>query len=215
MNAVDGRPCQLTVCRGCCCGTRKKVPGVDHKAQLARLSAIDDHSGRTVPVRTSKCLGICFESNVVVVQPSQEGRAAGGRPVWLGRVTEDKLVEAIDDWIFEGGPGLAPLPAVLADHITSKDAKKPKKRKKPKHSKSAKKERRKEREKAERKAAGKAAKQAGEAGPGPKADRKAEKDKLGKKDKKRKKDKAKGKTEKAASGKGKKGKKGKKKSGKK
>ncbi|MFJ9555354.1 (2Fe-2S) ferredoxin domain-containing protein [Nocardiopsis sp. NPDC101807] len=143
MSAAEGRPCQLTVCRGCCCGTRKKVPGVDHEAQLARLGAIDDHSGRTVPVRTSKCLGICFQANVVVVQPSREGRAAGGAPVWLGRVTEDELVEAIDDWIFDGGPGLAPLPAVLADHVTSKDAKKPKKAKKPKHSKAAKKERRK------------------------------------------------------------------------
>ncbi|GAA1000033.1 (2Fe-2S) ferredoxin domain-containing protein [Nocardiopsis tropica] len=143
MSAAEGRPCQLTVCRGCCCGTRKKVPGVDHRAQLARLGAIEDHSGRTVPVRTSKCLGICFEADVVVVQPSREGRAAGGRPVWLGRVTEDELLEAIDDWIFDGGPGLAPLPAVLADHVTSKDAKKPKKGKKPKHSKAAKKERRK------------------------------------------------------------------------
>ncbi|WP_304451367.1 (2Fe-2S) ferredoxin domain-containing protein [Nocardiopsis sp. YSL2] len=193
MNAVDGRPCQLTVCRGCCCGTKKKVPGVDHKAQLARLSTIDDHSGRTVPVRTSKCLGICFQANVVVVQPSQEGRAAGGRPVWLGQVTEDKLVEAIDDWIFEGGPGLVPLPAVLADHVTSKDAKKPKKRKKPKHSKSAKKERRKEREKAERKAERKAAKRAGEAEPdGKKSEtEKPGKKKPGKKDKKHKKGKKK------------------------
>ncbi|MFC9085578.1 (2Fe-2S) ferredoxin domain-containing protein [Nocardiopsis dassonvillei] len=145
MDTAQGRPCQLTVCRGCCCGTKKKVPGVDHKAQLARLRAIDDHSGRSVPVRTSKCLGICFQANVVVVQPSSVGRAAGGRPVWLGEVTEDKLVEAVDDWIFEGGPGIAPLPAVLADHVTSKDAKKPKKRKKPKHSKAAKKERKKDR----------------------------------------------------------------------
>ncbi|WP_017573327.1 hypothetical protein [Nocardiopsis halotolerans] len=123
---------------------------MDHKAQLARLSAIDDHSGRTVPVRTSKCLGICFQANVVVVQPSQEGRAAGGRPVWLGEITEDRLIEAVDDWIFGGGPGIAPLPAVLAGHVTSKDAEKPKKNKKPKHSKSAKKERRKAREKAEK-----------------------------------------------------------------
>jgi (2Fe-2S) ferredoxin len=145
VDTAQGRPCQLTVCRGCCCGTKKKVPGVDHKAQLARLRAIDDHSGRSVPVRTSKCLGICFQANVVVVQPSSAGRAAGGRPVWLGEVTEDKLVEAVDDWIFEGGPGIAPLPAVLADHVTSKDAKKPKKRKKPKHSKAAKKERKKDR----------------------------------------------------------------------
>ncbi|WP_306366499.1 (2Fe-2S) ferredoxin domain-containing protein [Nocardiopsis sp. CC223A] len=141
MGEIDGRPCRLTVCRGCCCGTRKKVPGVDHKAQLARLSAIDDHAGRTVPVRTSKCLGICFQANVVVVQPSQKGHAAGGRPVWLGEMTEDGLLDALDDWIFDGGPGLAPLPDALADHVTSKDAKKPKKRKRPKKAKAAEKER--------------------------------------------------------------------------
>ncbi|GAA1463004.1 (2Fe-2S) ferredoxin domain-containing protein [Nocardiopsis exhalans] len=127
------------------------MPGVDHKAQLARLSAIDDHSARRVPVRTSKCLGICFQANVVVVQPSQEGRAAGGRPVWLGQMTEDKLLDAVDDWIFDGGPGIAPLPAVLEEHVTSKDAKKPKKNKKPKQSKAAKKERKKAKEKSAKK----------------------------------------------------------------
>ncbi len=132
MSAIDGTPCKLTVCRGCCCGTRKKVPGVDHKAQLARLSAIDDHAARRVPVRTSKCLGICFQANVVVVQPSRQGRAAGGNPVWLGRMTEDRLLEALDDWIFDGGPGIAPLPVLLEEHVTSKDAKKPKKPKKSK-----------------------------------------------------------------------------------
>ncbi|PWV57563.1 hypothetical protein BDW27_102436 [Nocardiopsis sp. L17-MgMaSL7] len=132
MSAIDGTPCKLTVCRGCCCGTRKKVPGVDHKAQLARLSAIDDHAARRVPVRTSKCLGICFQANVVVVQPSRQGRAAGGNPVWLGRMTENRLLEALDDWIFDGGPGIAPLPALLEEHVTSKDAKKPKKPKKSK-----------------------------------------------------------------------------------
>ncbi|OLT26417.1 hypothetical protein BJF83_21140 [Nocardiopsis sp. CNR-923] len=161
MSGLGGRPCQLTVCRGCCCGRKKKVPGVDHKAQLARLSAIDDRSGCTVPVRTSKCLGICFQRNVVVVQPSQEGRTAGGRPVWLGGITDEALVEAIDDWIVRGGPGLAPLPDALADHVTSKDAKKPKKRKKAKDTKKAKntkKERKKAREKSERKARKKAAK---------------------------------------------------------
>lgn len=158
---------------------------MDHKAQLARLSAIDDHSGRSVPVRTSKCLGICFQANVVVVQPSQAGRAAGGRPVWLGEITEDKLVEAIDDWIFQGGPGVAPLPAVLADHVTSKDAKKPKKRKKPKHSKAAEKERRKAEKKREKDAArsggsdkegkgGKSGKGGGKAKDHKKKDKKAE-----------------------------------------
>ncbi|WDZ89531.1 (2Fe-2S) ferredoxin domain-containing protein [Nocardiopsis sp. HUAS JQ3] len=162
---------------------------MDHKAQLARLRAIDDHSGRSVPVRTSKCLGICFQANVVVVQPSSAGRAAGGRPVWLGEVTEDKLVEAVDDWIFEGGPGIAPLPAVLADHVTSKDAKKPKKRKKPKHSKAAKKERRKDR----REGAARPGKDGGK-----KKDEKSKKNKKDEKSEKNKKDKKSEKDEKKA-----------------
>lgn len=163
MSAIDGAPCKLTVCRGCCCGTRKKVPGVDHKAQLARLSAIDDHAARRVPVRTSKCLGICFQANVVVVQPSREGRAAGGRPVWLGRMTEDRLLEELDDWIFDGGPGIAPLPAALEEHVTSKDAKKPKKSKKRKKSResgpgSAKKDKKSKKDKKDKKRAKKAEK---------------------------------------------------------
>ncbi|OOC55040.1 MULTISPECIES: (2Fe-2S) ferredoxin domain-containing protein [Nocardiopsis] len=167
---------------------------MDHEAQLARLSAIDDHSGRTVPVRTSKCLDICFQANVVVVQPSQAGRAAGGRPVWLGGITEDALVEAVDDWIFEGGPGLAPLPAALAGHVTSKDAKKQKKQKKQKkrkeskeHSKAAGKEREKAGKKAEKRAEAerRAAKESG-----PDKDRSRPK-KSGKDKKKDKKDKRK------------------------
>ncbi|WP_369974505.1 (2Fe-2S) ferredoxin domain-containing protein [Nocardiopsis sp. FIRDI 009] len=159
------------------------MPGVDHKAQLARLSAIDDRSGRPVPVRTSKCLGICFQGNVVVVQPSQEGRAAGGRPVWLGQITDDALVEAIDDWISRGGPGLAPLPDALVDHVTSKDAKKPKKRKRPKNAKKAKKAK-KERKKAERKAEKKAKKAAEAAGSKRDGGKKTTKDRKPKKAKK-------------------------------
>lgn len=171
MSSVGDAPCRLTVCRGCCCGTRKKVPGVDHEAQFTRLSTIDDHTGRTVPVRRSECLDLCFEANVVVVQPSAQGRAAGGRPVWLGRVTDDHLVEALDDWIFEGGPGIAPLPEALCPHVTSKDAEKPEKGKKEKKdkvgkgapdqeagSKDDRVEKRKKAEKKARKKSGKAAK---------------------------------------------------------
>jgi len=166
------QPCRLVVCRGCCCGTKKKVPGVDHKAQLARLSGLEDHEGRSVPVRVSKCLGICFKANVVVVQPSSKGRASGGRPVWLGDFARDKLVDELDDWIFEGGPGIAPLPAVLEEHVTSKDAKKPKKQKKAKKSKKEKKERKEKRKKKDG-AAGKAGGAAG--GMSKKAKKKAEK----------------------------------------
>ncbi|MDT0301217.1 (2Fe-2S) ferredoxin domain-containing protein [Streptomonospora wellingtoniae] len=132
-----GRPCRLIVCRGCCCGTTEKRPGVDHEGQLKRLSGLRDGAGRDVPVRTSTCLGPCFQANVVVVQPSTEGREGGGRPVWLGEFTEDRLIDDLDDWIRAGGPGTAALPESLAERVTSKDAKKPKK---PKKSKKAKKD---------------------------------------------------------------------------
>ncbi|WP_046469550.1 hypothetical protein [Allosalinactinospora lopnorensis] len=133
------KPCRLVVCRGCCCGTRKKRPGVDHEGQLRRLSEVHDHKGRDIPVRVSECLDICFQANVVVVHPSSQGRARGGRPVWFGEMTEERLIEELDDWIFEGGPGVAPIPESLEIHVTSKDAKKPKKAKKAKKEKKAKK----------------------------------------------------------------------------
>ncbi|MFC7328751.1 (2Fe-2S) ferredoxin domain-containing protein [Marinactinospora rubrisoli] len=127
-----GPPTRLVVCRGCCCGTRKKRPGVDHRGQLRRLQALRDPADRPVPVRVSKCLGICFQANVVVVQPSAAGRAAGARPVWLGEFTEDVLIDELDAWIAAGGPGVAAMPESLVPHVTSKDAKKPKKKKRKK-----------------------------------------------------------------------------------
>ncbi|KIH96963.1 hypothetical protein LP52_22185 [Streptomonospora alba] len=135
-----GRPCRLVVCRGCCCGTAKKRPGVDHEGQLERLRGLRDGDGREVPVRTSTCLGICFQANVVVVQPSSAGRERGGRPVWIGGFTEDRLIDDLDTWVHDGGPGAAPLPESLAERVTSKDAEKPKKDKKAKKGKKEKKE---------------------------------------------------------------------------
>ncbi|MFC3999226.1 (2Fe-2S) ferredoxin domain-containing protein [Nocardiopsis sediminis] len=172
------RPCRLVVCRGCCCGTKKKRPGVDHRGQLERLGALTDHEGRGVPVRVSTCLGICFKANVVVVQPSSEGRAAGGRPVWLGDFTEDRLIDRLDDWIFAGGPGAAPLPEELAAHVTSKDAKKPKKSDRKKLKKRAERERK----RAEREDPG-----AGGDKKSKKKEKKKDKKAAGKKDKKKKK----------------------------
>jgi (2Fe-2S) ferredoxin len=99
----------VTVCRGCCCGT-PKVPQLDHTAQLAGLrQALDGIS----QVRVSDCLDACEHANVVVVQPSAAGRAAGGRPVWLGLVNDTDAAEDIAAWIRGGGPGLADPPGVL------------------------------------------------------------------------------------------------------
>jgi (2Fe-2S) ferredoxin len=82
------------------------VTGVDHAAQTARLRA-------EVPVRISACLDVCEQANVIVVQPSAAGRAAGARAVWLGLVNDPGATEDIVDWVRAGGPGVAPLPDIL------------------------------------------------------------------------------------------------------
>ncbi|GHH84693.1 hypothetical protein GCM10018793_49840 [Streptomyces sulfonofaciens] len=98
-------PCRVVVCRDCCCGS-PKVAGVDHAAQTARLRA-------AVPVRVSACLDVCERANVIVVQPSAAGRAAGARPVWLGLVNDPDATEDIISWVAAGGPGVAPPPEIL------------------------------------------------------------------------------------------------------
>ncbi|GAA0396220.1 (2Fe-2S) ferredoxin domain-containing protein [Streptomyces luteireticuli] len=109
-NAPAAAPCTVTVCRGCCCGT-PKIPGVDHAAQLARLRR--ELTGTDGRVRVTDCIDACEHGNVIVVQPSAEGRAAGGRPVWLGLVNDPDATADIATWIRDGGPGLAEPPGVL------------------------------------------------------------------------------------------------------
>ncbi|MGW4825663.1 (2Fe-2S) ferredoxin domain-containing protein [Streptomyces sp. NPDC004227] len=101
--------CTVTVCRGCCCGTAK-IPGVDHAAQLATLKAA---LGAVAQVRAVNCLDACEQANVIVVQPSSAGRAAGGRPVWLGLVNDPDATADIVAWVRVGGPGLAEPPDIL------------------------------------------------------------------------------------------------------
>ncbi|MFY1694169.1 hypothetical protein [Solwaraspora sp. WMMA2101] len=90
----------MTVCRGCCCGTRRKHPDVDHDRQLDVLRTAG-------PVQVSECLNACDRSNVVVVQPAPLARLLGARPVWLGGVLDDAAVSAVARWVTAGGPGLA------------------------------------------------------------------------------------------------------------
>ncbi|WP_405013972.1 (2Fe-2S) ferredoxin domain-containing protein [Kitasatospora sp. NBC_01539] len=103
-------PVTVTVCRGCCCGTSAKHPGVDHGGQLARLR---EGVGEAGTVRAVDCLDACGHSNVVVVSPSAEGRRAGGRPVWLGWVLADDMIDDVVGWVKAGGPGVVPAPGVL------------------------------------------------------------------------------------------------------
>ncbi|MEW1682580.1 (2Fe-2S) ferredoxin domain-containing protein [Streptomyces sp. NPDC093594] len=96
----------MTVCRGCCRGTAK-VPGTDHAAEVAVLKA---GLGAIAQVRAVNCLGACEQADVVVVQSSSPGRAAGGWPVRLGLVNDPGARGDIVVWVRVGGPGLADPP---------------------------------------------------------------------------------------------------------
>ncbi|MET9933979.1 MULTISPECIES: (2Fe-2S) ferredoxin domain-containing protein [unclassified Streptomyces] len=111
------RPCSLVVCRGCCCGDARKNPGTDHEAQLARLRAAAAASCGRLAVRTSDCLGPCAQANIVVLQPSTEGRRRGGRAAWVGFTLDDDCLDDVLAWAEAGGPGIAPPPATLALHL--------------------------------------------------------------------------------------------------
>lgn len=100
----------VTVCRGCCCGTTKKRPNVDH---AERLETLRDLLAGAAAVRVTDCLGPCERSDVMVVSPSPAGRRAGARPVWLGQLNGRHEAGAIADWVHEGGPGFADLPESL------------------------------------------------------------------------------------------------------
>jgi (2Fe-2S) ferredoxin len=82
---------------------------VDHAGQLASLKEMLP----APQVRISDCLDVCERSNVVVVSPSSAGRAAGGRPVWLGLVHDDEALADVAAWVDAGGPGIADMPRIL------------------------------------------------------------------------------------------------------
>ncbi|WP_329113330.1 (2Fe-2S) ferredoxin domain-containing protein [Streptomyces sp. NBC_01465] len=104
----------VTVCRDCCCGSAVKVPYLDHEAQLTDLRA---SLAGVAKVRRADCLDACERANVIVVQPSPEGRKAGGRPVWLGLVNDPGAAEDIVTWVRSGGPGLAEPPEILDFYV--------------------------------------------------------------------------------------------------
>jgi DNA-binding transcriptional ArsR family regulator len=103
----------VTLCRGCCCGTHRKHPAVDHTGQLALLR--ERLRGRA-RLRATTCLGPCQRSNVAVVTPSRNGRRHGAHPVWLGWLLDDTAIHALADWAHAGGPGIQPLPDTLSLH---------------------------------------------------------------------------------------------------
>lgn len=108
--------CVVTVCRGCCCGDPKQYPEVDHAGLLADLSRRTP-AGTTV--RVTDCLLRCEDANVVVVSPSKAARLVGASPIWLARILRHAQNEQIAGWIAAGGPGTAPMPPALTDHLTA------------------------------------------------------------------------------------------------
>ncbi|KOV78492.1 hypothetical protein [Nocardia sp. NRRL S-836] len=114
---------KITVCRGCCCGTARKHPDVDHDHQLAVLRS---RLGRAV--RVADCLDACEVSNVVVVVPGPAARAAGARPVWVGSVLADEAVDGVVEWVEAGGPGSAAAPPEVAARIVPAPAVRDKRR---------------------------------------------------------------------------------------
>lgn len=102
--------CTLTVCRDCCCGSALKHPTVDHDGQLERLRGALSPDHR---VRTSLCLDVCAEANVMVVHPTPAARRQGAAPVWFGLVLNDAVEADVVAWVRAGGPGVAEIPALL------------------------------------------------------------------------------------------------------
>lgn len=94
---LDGEPgFRVLLCDGCCCGTDRKHPEVDHGAQRERLIHAARRGGGTA--RSTGCVGRCAESNVVVV------RHRGGRATWLGRVLDHRTQRAVAAWLSAGAP---------------------------------------------------------------------------------------------------------------
>lgn len=80
---------------------------------MARLREAAAASDGRLAVRTTDCLGPCGQANVIVVQPSTEGRRRGARAAWIGWALDDDCTDDILAWVRAGGPGLAELPATL------------------------------------------------------------------------------------------------------
>ncbi|QES47359.1 hypothetical protein DEJ50_05490 [Streptomyces venezuelae] len=122
------RPCTLVVCRGCCCGTLRKLPGTDHAAQLARLQTAAAASEGRLAVRTVDCLGPCEQANIIVVQPTTEARRRGARAAWFGWVLDGTATDDIAEWALAGGPGTVPLPPALELHRVDPPSDRPEKK---------------------------------------------------------------------------------------
>ncbi len=96
---------RVIVCRGCCCGTERKHPDVDHDAQRDLLSQAAERGGGRLVV--SDCLKRCEVSNVVVVRVRGEVR-------WFGGVLAPEATRTLASWLEQGAPD--PMPDDVASY---------------------------------------------------------------------------------------------------
>lgn len=75
--------------------------------------------GGSAEVVATECLWACDLSNVVVVNPSPAGRAAGAKPAWVTHVNTVERARLVVGWVRDGGPGLASPPDELGEVHTA------------------------------------------------------------------------------------------------
>jgi hypothetical protein len=101
---------RVRMCRGCCCGTTRKHPDVDHD-RIADI--LESEIGPASALVRVDCLWACEHSNVVVVNPTANARQAGARAAWITQVNTPERAHALSTWVRQGGPGAAEPPAEL------------------------------------------------------------------------------------------------------
>ena len=106
----------IWVCRGCCCGTKSKHPGIDHKA-LER-QAREGAAAVGARYEATGCLGPCGQGNVVVVR-------ADGLTRWFRRMNDPTSLTALLDHLAATGSAVG-LPEELDRHVLrGRDGKQP------------------------------------------------------------------------------------------
>lgn len=107
---------RVRMCRGCCCGTARKHPDVDHDAISAML---EENIGPGAALVHVDCLWACDLSNVIVVNPAPAAREAGARPAWVPHVNTHERAAALARWVRDGGPGAADPPHELGEILNA------------------------------------------------------------------------------------------------
>jgi hypothetical protein len=102
-------PLRVILCRGCCCGTERKHPDVDHSAQERAFAAAAERGGGKLVL--SDCLDRCEASNLAVVR-------AGGQNLWFGGLLSVEQTQCFSAWLAVGAP--LPVPAELAAALIDK-----------------------------------------------------------------------------------------------